>query len=243
MATFRSDPTRELPENRFRLLLEIGAVITLGVLPHLLSAVWPMILVPGLSVRWNDPAGTFSGIIICLQILLPLLYIMWRSGRGWAYFGVIRPHLSLDLVLSLAYIAAALAMYYALAFGLGVLGSVLPVLWRVIDVIPASAQSYDTADSVSVAFIVWMVLNGLCEELVTKGFMIPRLIDLCGSRIAAVLVAAGMFASYHIYQGSYAVLVIFIEQVVFGFLFLKVRRIWPFAIGHAGLNVVNALIW
>lgn len=117
------------------------------------------------------------------------------------------------------------------------------MLRHVIDAIPASAQAYDTAHGVSVAFMMWKVLNGPCEELLTKGFMIPRLIDLCGSRIVAVPVAAGMFAGYHIYQGSYAVLVSFIEQVVFGFLFLKVRRIWPFAIGHAGFNILNALIW
>src|SRR3712207_8101524 len=51
-----------------------------------------------------------------------------------------------------------------------------------------------------------------------------------------------LFASYHAYYGPGGALVfIAVTGVLYGALFLFVRRIWPFALAHAGVNIALEL--
>ena len=79
------------------------------------------------------------------------------------------------------------------------------------------------------------------EELVCRAYLITRLEVLLRSRLWAVLLSAGAFASYHAYQGVNGTTFAFLFGVSFGAIYLFLRRVWPLALGHAMYDVLLEL--
>ena len=50
-----------------------------------------------------------------------------------------------------------------------------------------------------------------------------------------------LFASYHLYYGVEGLIEMMMVGLGFGLLYLLIRRIWPFAIGHMLWNVITTL--
>ncbi len=224
-------------QERKKLCLEVGAVLLLAVLPHLVRAVASMALA-------DDAASaplSYSRIVAVatsLQVIAPLLYIMWRSGEPWSTFGIVRPLWSVDLLLAIAVAAAIWGSYlavrevfYGATFVMPWLGDVL----RYVEPSHRYAAKFSGGGELGPLplLLLWQVVNGFAEELVGRAYLISRLSRLFGRPSLAVLASGALLASYHIYQGSYATLTIFAGQVAVGALYCLVRRIWPFALGHA----------
>ena len=70
-----------------------------------------------------------------------------------------------------------------------------------------------------------------------RAYLVTRLELLLGSRLWAVVASAALFASYHIYQGPGALVDIFALGLLFGSGYVLLRRVWPFALAHAALDV------
>jgi membrane protease YdiL (CAAX protease family) len=85
-----------------------------------------------------------------------------------------------------------------------------------------------------------LLANSVTEELTMRGYLIPRFEELFGSPVAAVVLSAILFASYHLYQGLSSSLVILGMGLVYGIFFCIVRRIWPLVIAH---TITNLLIF
>jgi membrane protease YdiL (CAAX protease family) len=85
---------------------------------------------------------------------------------------------------------------------------------------------------------VYFIFAALFEELLWRSFTITRLKQLGMSSFMAVLISACLFASYHVYQGIPRLVPVFAMGLLFGCVFVKYRRIWPLAIGHAAYNFV-----
>jgi membrane protease YdiL (CAAX protease family) len=79
---------------------------------------------------------------------------------------------------------------------------------------------------------------GFVEELVMRGYLIPRFERLLGSSWKAVLVSTVLFASCHMYQGPVGVISAAITGLVLGIAFCWVRRLWPVALAHALLDFI-----
>lgn len=212
-------------------------MLLVGVVPYLVGAV----LARGAEAELGADAASASlaaagRLVMIAQIAAPTLFIMWRSGRGWAYFGLTRPILSVDLVLSIGYVLVGLLTF--LVFWLGAVVLVVMVsgfgntAWSEGTTHATQRISHEAQAMPAWLLIVTMLANGFAEELVTKAYLIPRLREFFGGTMAAVVVSAAMFASYHVYQGPFAALSILFSQVVLGWLFTRVGRLWPFAIGH-----------
>jgi membrane protease YdiL (CAAX protease family) len=92
-----------------------------------------------------------------------------------------------------------------------------------------------------VLMVLGFSASAFMEELVTRAYLITRLEQLLHSRSIAVVLSAALFALYHVYQGPERLLEIMILGLATGFLYLLIRRIWPFAIGHMLWNVVGGL--
>jgi membrane protease YdiL (CAAX protease family) len=93
----------------------------------------------------------------------------------------------------------------------------------------------------TVLFIVAQLANGFAEELVMRGYLIPRFEDLFGSTGKALVLSSVLFASYHLYQGLYGAGSALVMGLVFGVAFIAMRRLWPIAAAHALLNISSAL--
>jgi membrane protease YdiL (CAAX protease family) len=148
------------------------------------------------------------------------LYLIHRSGDGWAAFGITRPGL--------------------LDFGGGfVLLFAAVVLWRVVADLPdVGRPPASPFPRMTGAIDRWLLavkygVSAFAEELVCRAYLVTRLAVLLRSRAEAVFFAAAAFAAYHLYQGLHGVAFAFALGVAYGAAFLVFRRIWPLAIGHA----------
>lgn len=92
---------------------------------------------------------------------------------------------------------------------------------------------------------VWITAS-FFEEIVYRGFLLGRLIDLLGNgrtaAIAAVVLHALLFAVMHSYQGLLGVLTTGVVAIVFGVFFLILKRnLWALIITHGLIDTLNAL--
>lgn len=124
-------------------------------------------------------------------------------------------------------------MQYALA-------SAVPAIGRAMAIVEASSDPFpappDSAGGWSWAVMIELG-NAISEEVVVKAYLMPRLYELLGNATAAVTISAALFASYHLYQGSSAVMAHLLVELALGLWFLKFRRLWPFVLGHAMYNL------
>jgi len=88
------------------------------------------------------------------------------------------------------------------------------------------------------AFAVTAVFAAAFEELVFRGFLVPRLRHVTRSWIVAALVASAVFASGHLYEGVYALFQTFVLGLYFSAMFLARGRIESPIVAHAVFNTV-----
>lgn len=88
-------------------------------------------------------------------------------------------------------------------------------------------------------FVLFAAFTGLHEELLFRGFALPRLIALFKYRWAGILACSVLFGLAHNYQGAMSVF----QTAGLGFVFCLVavgtRSIWPAVIAHALFNAIN----
>lgn len=88
-----------------------------------------------------------------------------------------------------------------------------------------------------VALWLSFAATGFSEEVVCRAYLITRLERLRRSSAQAVVVSALLFASYHLYQGWHGGLYALFVGLLYGCVFLLVRRVWPLAMGHILFNI------
>ena len=91
---------------------------------------------------------------------------------------------------------------------------------------------------------VWFTA-GFLEELIYRGYLMNRLIDLQGKKtklawVIALVGSAIIFGLGHTYQGLEGVIKVITVGLLFGAAFLTVRRdLWPLVIAHALLDTIS----
>jgi uncharacterized protein len=78
--------------------------------------------------------------------------------------------------------------------------------------------------------------NGAAEEIVVLAFLLTRLRQLGWSNERALLTSATLRGSYHLYQGLGGFAGNFVMGVIFGWLFQRTKRVWPFVVAHTLLD-------
>lgn len=83
-------------------------------------------------------------------------------------------------------------------------------------------------------------VNGVYEELFVAGYIITALTPLRGPW-TAVNVSTGLRLMYHLYQGALGVLTVVPLGLVFGFVYLRTRLLWPLIVAHVIVDIVSLL--
>lgn len=238
-----------IDEDRRRWWIEIGVVLAVGWLVHLLSAMTGF--VAGMSwdgsAEEGGPIGETSLDLAyqtagSIQVLAPVLFIMWLGGK-WSDFGIVRlrPLRDAGVGIGIAvldygayYMLAMLLYYWAVAFGIngyfldgGYSAGFEDVAWE------ESAVAVPWA-----SVIVMLVANSFAEEFVFRGVLLERLTRLLG-RHQAVWISAALFASYHMYQGAYGVVSAMSMGVIAAYSMRLTKSIWPCVIAHTAANVLS----
>jgi membrane protease YdiL (CAAX protease family) len=222
-----------LPADRRTLIEEILVVLALSLLSSAVYAVLNLLEGPlrggyVASVSQSTQlARQVAGFVFGLAPVALVVHLLRRSGEGVASIGLEWDRPRSDLVRG-----AALGMIvglggigvYLAAVGLGVNRFVVPVPptghWWTVPVLFLNAAE-----------------AALLEEVIVLGYFITRLGQLGWSDAAAVATSALLRGSYHLYQGWGGFLGNLAMGLLFGVLFVRWRRTWPFVIAHFLLDV------
>jgi len=178
--------------------------------------------------RWLDLVLQLVSIAEALAPVVLVLYLMARSGEPPSAIGLDASQPARDLtrgaVLAALIGGSGLVLYLA-AFHLGlsltVVPESLPAVWWRVPVLLLSAAH-----------------DGLLEEILVIGYLLRRLDQLGWTAWKAILFAAVLRGSYHLYQGFGAFLGNAAMGVIFGILYRRWGRVMPLIIAHALIDAV-----
>jgi membrane protease YdiL (CAAX protease family) len=241
------DDARRETRRSVRFEIALVFVITLGMsgLRSLVSIIETQIKASQAQISLNQvhvsvaaPQSTV-GIVDLIRQLLSItsglawgglgLYLLWRAGAGLSRhlgLNLRRPWRDLSAAIGLAALIGipGLGLYLLanqLGFSLTVDASRLNDVWWRIPV------------SIGIAFE-----NGFLEECLVVGYLLLRLRQLDVRPWLALLLSAVLRGSYHLYQGYGGFVGNAVMGVIFGYLFLRWRRLWPLIIAHGLIDTV-----
>lgn len=207
-----------------KLQIEIVAVILLTIGRSVGNQIASMIWLGSIPPR---PFGYFhfSECLRGLYIIGLVLLVVSVKREPWLELGLSAPQWGKDLVLgvSIMFATALLRIPFVILFMTP--GSVH------LDAMPTPFQSPSTT-----AEFLWIfpsaITIGFAEELLTRGYLISRLLRLVGPW-KSVILSSLVFSVGHSLNDLLAVTVAFILGLVYGFTFVKTRRLCPLVFGHS----------
>lgn len=226
-------PTPPPPADRRTLTEEILVVLALSLLASAVYAILSLLEAPVSGVvvasanQSTQLARQLVGIVFGLAPVFLVVHLVRRSGEGVGAIGLAwdRPRWDIERGLGLFVVVAAAGLgVYLAAVELGVNRFVIPAPplghWWTVPILVLNAAG-----------------AALLEEVIVLGYLVTRLRQLSWSPVAAVGASALLRGSYHLYQGWGGFAGNFAMGVLFGVLFLRWRRTWPFVIAHLLLDI------
>ncbi|MET9203125.1 CPBP family intramembrane glutamic endopeptidase [Gordonia sp. NPDC003585] len=230
------------PTQRRALWIELAIV---GVLSFGFSAIYAVLSliesqmaggIGGTTVALNPSRSEFDVIDAIRQVMSGLrlfaiaalgVYLLWRSGVGFAQAGLRRLSPRRDVPPGLA-----------LAAVIGLPGLALVAVARALGVnahlVPATADTWWQWP----VLILVAVGNAAAEEIIVVAYFITRLRQLGVGENRALAASAVLRGTYHLYQGLGAGLGNVVMGLVYGRYFQICGRTWPLVIAHAVIDVV-----
>lgn len=83
------------------------------------------------------------------------------------------------------------------------------------------------------------IQNGVLEEIVVIGYLLTRLAELDWRPWRAIVAAAILRGSYHLYQGSGGFIGNVVMGLIFGWWFTRTKRVWPLVIAHSIMDIAS----
>jgi uncharacterized protein len=207
-----------------QLWFEVSAVLCLAYLPWLSGALVAVFTARTTSLSSVD--DRLYIIVEALQVSMPLLAIMALSRDRWSQFGIVRPKWITDIILGcVIYLVGVLFDNYVVCrLPLSILKMPRPL--HFVDRLPPEGiLEY-------LLLLISCIASGFAQELIYRGYLIPRFERLLRSTWIAVLVTTVLFASFHVYQGTVASIGIGALGLVYAIAFCLLRRIWPICVAH-----------
>lgn len=167
-----------------------------------------------------------------LAALGVLAYVLFRQGRGFAGIGT-RWKFT-DIPMTMVLLAAAYGGY--VVWVLGVEQRFIPPGQEIAR--QAEVNRHLLEGGVSVAAVLFMVINGFFEELIVRAFVITELRQLTGSAAFAIFASVAIQVSYHLYQGLPAALSHVPMFLIFSIYYQRTNRIFPVAMAHVVMDLL-----
>lgn len=217
------------------LYMDIFIVVLVAIVPDLYRAIC-VFLFPELLVEYSFYLSWSQVALRALTVTPVALYIMWLRKDSFYDFGFKRAVMPQDffhgIVLFLVTFGAIIFTSIALSF-------LLPQEIIKLGVIE-DYQFYTKPSSTAqiLFFIVAILLNSISEEIIARGFLISKLLQINNNAPKAVVYSSLLFASYHIYQGLISCISIFVFGCIYGFFYVKHRKLFPLIVAHTLQNLI-----
>jgi membrane protease YdiL (CAAX protease family) len=218
------------------LIFECIVVIGMAVIPDIVNAL--IAFVNSSHDSGNSLQHAASTATRSLRVILPLLFIMWRSGEPGSAFGLVRIRPIKDPLIGLLVYFASLAVFWATFSSM----HSSPFGFRAMPV-PDLAPGAAIPLSGWVYISVRSLTNGIAEELALRAFLQTRLERIWGSGLLAVFATTALAASYHVYGGLDAIYNAAIFNLAAGLTFGATRRFWPVAFAHMAGDFFPHVLW
>lgn len=180
---------------------------------------------------WLDLAYQIAGTLFPLMPAVLVLFLLWAHLRpdggpfGSMGFDFRKPWRDLAQGLGIfAVIGVAGLAFYLFAVAIGINTNVSPA--------NLTAAWWTVPILVGRAF-----MNGILEEVVMIGYLFTRWAQRGGSMWVIVVVSAFVRGGYHLYQGFGGFLGNLVMGLVFGWLYLRIKRVMPLVIVHVLLDL------
>jgi membrane protease YdiL (CAAX protease family) len=85
------------------------------------------------------------------------------------------------------------------------------------------------------------VVNGAYEEIFVAGYVITALAPVRGIWIA-VNVSTGIRLMYHLYQGTIGVITIVPMGLLYGYVYVRTKQLWPLVLAHILLDIFGLVM-
>jgi uncharacterized protein len=85
------------------------------------------------------------------------------------------------------------------------------------------------------------LVSAFAQELIMRGYLIPRFEELIGSTGIALFLSTVLFTCYHGYEGLHAFISVGIAGLIYGAAFCAFRRLTQVTLAHAIYNFVAYL--
>jgi membrane protease YdiL (CAAX protease family) len=201
------------------------------------------------DIVWHSMGFEPTFLINCFgRILLNgvdasvVLAAIYWSREPWTSFGIRIPPDWIDLFSGFPLYYAELGVKFV---GRRALYQVLVSLfgtYYVSHLIRAPATLYHPGGPMGIVAMFGRAMSiGLAEELIMRGYLIPRLERLLRSTWSSVFVTAGLFALLHSHQGVFGVWSAFLSGLVSGSFFALTRRLWPLVLAHGIFDFIVML--
>ena len=89
------------------------------------------------------------------------------------------------------------------------------------------------------AYILLAAMNGVLEETVMIGYLFTRWTQLAMSPWRVIVASALIRGAYHLYQGWGGGIGNFLMGLLFGWVYMRTRRVLPLVIAHTILDIVS----
>jgi membrane protease YdiL (CAAX protease family) len=196
------------------------------------------------ELRRFGPIGILSILVIAAgQIVPPLsavLVLVWTrlSRTPWREIGYVRPKSWIETL--------AIGISFGATLKLFMKAIVMP-LFGANPVNPTYHYLQGNRPALVNALWTMIVVAGLGEETVFRGYLFERLGKLLGAslsaKIATVLITASIFGSLHYFdQGLTGVQQATIVGLIFGTIFAVTGRIWMLISAHAAFDLTAAAL-
>ncbi len=175
---------------------------------------------------WLDLSYQLAGIVFPLVPALLALYLLRLSGD--------RERIGFDL--SRPWRDAGWGFVIAAGIGIPGIGLYLAARAAGLNTIVAPANLAENWWTVPV-LIGLAIMNGVLEEVIIVGFWFTRMRQVGWGVPAVLIVSALIRGSYHLYQGFGGFVGNVAMGLIFGWIYLRTKRVGPLVAAHAVLDI------
>ena len=173
---------------------------------------------------WDAVYRVFD-VLFDLALVALVVYLLWEPARStFQRIGLTFSRIGRDAGTAVLLLAS-----------IGIPGLALYALSRLMGLtLQVQASELDAAWWTIPLLILSAVRAGLLEEVILNGYLFERL----GSRWRVLIAVAALRGLYHLYQGPAMALGNMVMGLVFGWVYLRWRRVMPLVIAHTLLDVI-----